>query len=50
MATDAEDEYSSDEDMFRWTGDDEGLDFGAPFGSPDKSNPSFPRQAAPWHA
>ena len=40
MATVEEDKYSSDEDMFRWMGDNEGLDFGAPFGSPNKSNPS----------
>ena len=49
MATDAEDEYSSDEDMFRWTGDDEGLDFGAPFGSPDKSNPSVSLYPSCFH-
>ena len=35
-----EDEYSSDEDLFRWTGDDDGLDFGVPLGSSNKSNPS----------
>ena len=34
-----EDEYSSDKDMFHWMGDDDGLDFGAPLGSSDKSNP-----------
>ena len=39
-ATVKEDEYSSDEDMFCWMGNDKGLDFGAPFGSSDKSNPS----------
>jgi hypothetical protein len=35
-----EDEYSSDGDLFRWTGDDDGLDFGVPLGAPNKSNPS----------
>ena len=35
-----EDEYSSDGDLFCWTGDNDGLDFGVPLGSSDKSNPS----------
>ena len=35
-----EDEYSLDGDLFCWTGDDDGLDFGVPLGSSDKSNPS----------
>jgi hypothetical protein len=35
-----EDEYSSDGDLFRWTGDDDGLNFGVPLGSSNKSNPS----------
>ncbi len=34
--------------MFRWT-DDEGLDFGAPFGSPDKSNPSVSLYTSCFH-
>ena len=34
--------------MFRWT-DDEGLDFGAPFGSPDKSNPSVSLYPSCFH-
>ena len=41
MAAVKEDEYSSNDDMFPWNGDDEGLDFGAPLGSSDKSNPCF---------
>jgi hypothetical protein len=49
MATVAEDEYSSDEDMVRWTSDDEGLDFAAPFGSPDKSNPSVSLYPSCFH-
>ena len=45
-----EDEYSSDEDMFHWTGDDDGLDFGAPLGSPpDKSNPSVSLYPSCYH-
>ena len=35
-----EDEHSLDGDLFCWTGDDDGLDFGVPLGSSDKSNPS----------
>jgi len=34
-----ENENSSDEDMFRWTGEDDGLDVGAPLSSSNKSNP-----------
>jgi len=41
MAAVKEDEYSSDDDMFRWMGNNDGLDFGAPLGSSDKSNPFF---------
>ena len=40
MAAVEEDEYSSDGDLFRWTGDDMGLDFCVPLGAPNKSNPS----------
>jgi len=48
-ATVEEDEYSLDEDMFRWMGDNEGLDFGAPLGSSDKSNPSVSLYPSSFH-
>ena len=34
-----EEDYSSDEDLFRWTGDDDGLDFSVPLDAPTSDIP-----------
>ena len=44
-----EDDYSSDEDLFRWTGDDDGVDFGVTLVAPSKSNPSVSLYPSCYH-
>ena len=44
-----ETENSSDEDMFRWTGEDDGLDVGAPLNSSNKSNPFVSLYPSSFH-